>query len=80
MINHRGTQGLAIVFLVFATLILSSYTLFRFHTGASFVEESFDSFSVFEQMNYEVNSLKTIFYLIGEQVIAEEYEKFEVRF
>ncbi len=76
MKNKKGSQSLAIVFLVIATLVLSGYTLFRFNVGSSFIQESFDSFSVFEEENQGLTSLKEIFYLTGESLVAEEYEKF----
>jgi len=77
--NRRGSQGLAIVFLVLATLVLSSYTLFRFHAGSSSIEESFESFSIFGKVISKQNIITDGVYLFGEEIIVTEYELFAER-
>jgi hypothetical protein len=74
--SKKGTaQSLAIIFLVLGTIALISFSLVRFSWGVSVVKESFDSFSIFEEVYERVGfSERTLFYL-GEEVVVREYEK-----
>jgi hypothetical protein len=74
--NKRGTQALTIGFLVLATVVLCSFTLYRFHVGAKSISDSLQEVGTIRAFSFSEEAFKENFLSSNEEKIVGVYSKF----